>query len=103
MKKTLIIVAGITLITAACSRKMAPSATTKTEQTQPAAINDTATIATGHALYESRCGTCHGLKKVEKYSVTEWEHILKSMAPKAKLTDVETQQVTAYVNANAKK
>ena len=101
MKKTLAIVVVITLMVAACSHKMAPAAT-KTEQAQPAVVDD-ATIAAGQTLYTSRCGTCHGLKKVERYTVTEWAHILNSMAPKAKLTDVETQQVTAYVNANAKK
>lgn len=87
------------LIIAACSRKMTPA---KTEQS-PSTSSEESAIAAGKTLYENRCGTCHGLKKVERWSVTEWEHIMQSMAPKAKLTDVERQQVTAYVNANAKK
>ena len=99
------IMASVTLTVIACSRKMTPAAT----QTQPApgavttATDNNAMIEAGKALYDSRCGTCHGLKKVERFSVTEWEHIMRSMAPKAKLTEAETQQVTAYVNANAKK
>lgn len=101
MKRTLAIVLVITLVIVACSPKVAPT-TTKTEQTQPATADD-ATIAAGKTLYINRCGTCHGLKKVENYSVDQWARIMRSMAPKAKLTDDETKQVTAYVNANAKK
>jgi mono/diheme cytochrome c family protein len=101
MKRTLTIVLIFTLLIVACSRKITPS-TAKTEQAQPAVAEDV-TIVTGKTLFVERCGRCHGLKKVEDYSLTEWEHIMKSMAPKAKLTELETQQVTAYVNANAKK
>lgn len=102
MRKIFVIIAGITLIVAACSRKMAPASAIKIEQAQPASPDSTA-IATGKILYDSRCGTCHGLQKVENWSATEWKDIMRSMAPKAKLTDVEAQHVTSYVMANAKK
>lgn len=103
MKRTLTIVAGIILVIAACSRKMIPAATKAEQPTSQSASSEETTIAAGKVLYESRCSRCHGLPEVDKWSATQWEPIMESMAPKAKLTDVEKQQVTAYVNANAKK
>lgn len=60
-------------------------------------------VLQGKSLYSTKCNTCHAVKTVENYTATSWTGILKSMAPNAKLTELETQQVTAYVIANAKK
>jgi hypothetical protein len=43
------------------------------------------------------------LKPVDNFTADRWNNILKAMIPKAKLTDAEAEQVTAYVMANAKK
>ena len=43
------------------------------------------------------------MKPLAAFTDPRWEAILKIMVPKANLTQVETQQVTAYVKANAKR
>jgi cytochrome c553 len=66
-------------------------------------LTDAASIALGKTVFETRCGRCHGLKNTADYTSQRWEGILRSMAPKARLTQTEIQQVTAYVKANSKK
>ena len=57
----------------------------------------------GSVVYTNRCGRCHDLKPAGKYTSVEWENILKSMIPKAKLNEAAAKQVTAYVMEHAKK
>ena len=111
MKKT-ITIAALALFVFACSRKSVPTAgegtaTTKTEAPKEVAPKADAasaeTLALGKTVYTTRCGRCHGLKNTEAYTHKEWEGILASMIPKAKLNEAEGKQVTAYVMANAKK
>lgn len=64
---------------------------------------DEATISLGKSVFEARCGRCHGLKDVTAYTEQRWDGILRTMAPRARLTETETQQVAAYVKVNAKK
>jgi hypothetical protein len=59
--------------------------------------------AAGKTVYETKCIRCHSMKPLAAYTEPRWDAILKIMAPKANLTQGETQQVTAYVKANAKK
>ncbi len=37
----------------------------------------------GKALFESNCGTCHGLKKPSSRNEVKWAKVLKEMVPKA--------------------
>jgi len=99
MKKKLIALSVFCLvIAAACHKKAVPTAT----QVAPAADN-AALIEAGKTVYSTKCTKCHPAKTVENYDVARWEGILKAMIPKAKLDETESAQVTAYVNANAKK
>ena len=66
-------------------------------------LTDAASIAWGKSIFETRCVRCHGLKNTADYTSQRWEGILRLMAPKARLTQTEIQQVTAYVKANSKK
>jgi cytochrome c5 len=66
-------------------------------------LTDATSIALGKTIFETRCGRCHGLKNTADYTSQRWDGILRSMAPKARLTQTEIQQVTAYVKANSKK
>ena len=125
MKKTIIIF-FCAVIVFACSRKTISSVQTNTTteaataQAEAAKVEaakadaakvEAATVQAAHAeivlqgksVYSTRCNTCHAAKTVENYTATSWTGILKSMAPNAKLTQLETQQVTAYVIENAKK
>jgi len=60
-------------------------------------------LAAGKTVYETKCIRCHAMKPVAAFTEPRWDGILRIMAPKANLTQVETEQVTAYVKANAKK
>ncbi|MDB5251515.1 MAG: hypothetical protein JWP27_684 [Flaviaesturariibacter sp.] len=116
MKKLLTIVAFAAAITA-CSHKTAPTtstsspagtssstSTTTTTTTTTSTSSSKALIEAGHAVYTDRtkCAKCHGDKGVSNYTQERWTKILSAMIPKAKLTDEEAKQVTAYVMANAK-
>jgi mono/diheme cytochrome c family protein len=109
MRKVFIIALLSTAIFA-CSRKtvaisnepVTKTETAKTEAPKTDAAH-AALVEQGKTVYTAKCGRCHALKDATVYTATRWESILQSMAPKAKLTETETQQVNAYVMANAKK
>jgi mono/diheme cytochrome c family protein len=112
MKKiSVLLVLAITFI--ACSKKTVATkdlgTTGTTEAVQPeissSAVEapDANLLAAGKTIYEARCTRCHGMKPLDVYTPERWDGILKIMVPKAKLTESETQQVTAYVKANVKK
>jgi cytochrome c5 len=66
-------------------------------------LPDANLLATGKTVYETKCIRCHAMKPLAAFTEPRWDAILKIMTPKANLTQVEAQQVTAYVKANAKK
>ena len=107
MKKAATIVT-LALLVFACSRKTVSTSDTASTPTTAAtpATTETAHAALleqGKAVYTTKCSKCHGAKEVTAYTATRWEGILKNMIPKAKLNEAESEQVTAYVMANAKK
>ena len=118
MKKASLI-ALLALTVWACHRKAVAPATTatpaatsekvaaETAASAPApaapAAPSAETLASGKTVYTTRCNRCHEAKPLEKYTTAQWEGILKSMIPKARLNELEAQHVTAYVMANAKK
>ena len=61
------------------------------------------TTSAGQSVYSTRCGRCHYLKTPQDYTSQQWDNILKTMIPKAKLNSEEAKQVTAYVMEHAKK
>jgi cytochrome c5 len=113
MKKVFALSLVLAVVAVACSKKSSPSKTivTTTSQTPPTVVvvdapkaspvPATEMVAAGKTVYEGKCNRCHGLKNTADYTADRWDGILRSMAPKAHLSDIETQQVTAYVKANA--
>jgi hypothetical protein len=95
MKKTIILIVGITTIFVACS----PKATTKSV-VEPISTDP---MLYGKSLYVARCSKCHELPKVGDFTANKWTGIVDWMAPKAKLSTQEKQLVLNYVQANAKK
>jgi len=67
------------------------------------AVADVNLMAAGKTVYETKCIRCHAMKPLAQFTEPRWDAILKIMAPKANLTPGETEQLTAYVKANAKK
>ena len=98
MKKVLVLSVMIVFIAAACHKKAAP-----TTAVPAAAAPDPALVEAGKNVYATKCTKCHAAKVVENYTAEKWVGILASMIPKAKLDDTEAAQVTAFVNAGAKK
>jgi mono/diheme cytochrome c family protein len=95
MKKVIL----ITVLTAciyACTHKTI--STTEEQAAAPHEKNPTsAIVSSGRYVYQSKCGSCHGLKNIADYTASQWSGILQVMIPKAKLDDPETQQLVAFI------
>ena len=105
--KTTSTLAIIVIIVFACHRRTVASSdniiiSNKTN-TEPKISTSNSGLSAGQTVYTSRCGRCHYLKTAQDYTSLQWENILKSMIPKAKLNNEEAKQVTAYVMEHAKK
>lgn len=96
MKKIIAACIAFSIILVACHKKSIPAV-------DGSARYSKTDVETGQTVYETKCKKCHALKNTENYTTEKWPGILKSMAPKAKLTEDETKQVTAYVMTHAKK
>lgn len=108
--KKLFLLSFFALAIFACSRKTLPASEVIISNPTPEATvknnSETATskeVITGKSIYINRCGRCHALKPIEKYSKEEWNGILKDMIPRANLNEAEAKEVTAFVLANSKK
>ena len=64
--------------------------------------NTTASILAGRYVYQLKCGSCHGLKNVGDYTASQWNGILQAMIPKAKLDDLESQQLIAFIKTQVR-
>ncbi len=111
MKKLLSVSFVLALVIIACSKKTVatkevgintPAETLQPETKSTIEPADATLITAGKTIYETKCTRCHGMKPTIAYTAERWDGILKSMAPKARLTEAETQQVTAYVRANSR-
>ena len=59
-------------------------------------------IANGRNVFQTKCVDCHELPKPASYGKDEWADIMIKMSRKAHLSDVEANQVLAFVNEYAK-
>ncbi|MHC4948604.1 MAG: hypothetical protein ACYTG1_10115 [Planctomycetota bacterium] len=55
------------------------------------------TLDRGRTIYLTKCVRCHSPEAVARYPVSAWEAILPRMAGLTGLTDVEREDVRAYV------
>ena len=53
----------------------------------------------GRALFVSRCIECHTLPAVDRYSDSEWPHLVRAMAKRSSLNPAEQEAVLAYILA----
>ena len=101
--KKIIAISFLSIIVFACSHKTTTTVTkteTATEKTSSTSISNAEYLA-GKIIYEAKCGTCHKLKDPARGNMTQWSGWIDKMAPKAKLTDAETAQITKYISVNA--
>ena len=93
------------VILTACSHKSTPTSAAAPQQA-PVEFNMMSaaapSVVEGEKVYTAKCGQCHDLKKPSEYNAKEWTSIMKSMAVKAKLNDVEKSDVMAYVANGAR-
>jgi cytochrome c5 len=99
------------IILTACSHKSTPTAAAAPAAPKakeaPAQFNmmtasAAPSVVEGEKVYTAKCGKCHELKKPSEYNAKEWTSIMRSMAVKAKLNDVEKSDVMAFVANGAK-
>ena len=103
-----LIIALILFCTLACNRQQAT-----TGSVEPAPVNSTETPvnpevpAIDHtavqALYTSKCGRCHKAYEPQSRNAGQWDYWLNRMKSAAKLTEAETADIRAFLQANAKK
>lgn len=51
----------------------------------------------GHRIYTTKCTRCHKNFEITGFSESKWKHEIDEMAPKAKLTAVEKEQLTRHI------
>ena len=68
----------------------------------PTTDGPTDIMAAGKTIYTTRCNRCHKAEPIDRFTTVEWENILKSMIPKARLNEEQSKIVTAYIMAKAK-
>lgn len=89
MKKLTLLSVTCLVILFACTKKVAPVISSRTEFPEAPKTTKSATTATssemvaaGKTLYSGKCARCHDPKDPTEYTAPRWESILKSMAPK---------------------
>lgn len=105
--KTTTTLAILSMIVFACHRRTVASdeiiLSNKTEVTNTKTTPTGEAMSAGQTIYSNRCGRCHYIKTVQDYTVQQWDNILKSMIPKARLNKDEAAQLTSYITEHAKK
>jgi mono/diheme cytochrome c family protein len=113
MKKLILGVMSLTLLSVACKNKKAAVTTnTNPTATQLQAVQERIPATTmadldrGHAIFYGQCTNCHGAKNVSGYPEDALRSIMSDMSKKAKLADTEKEAVWKYalaVNLASKK
>lgn len=96
MRKFLVLL-SILFIVFACSHKTASTI----EKTSSTTVTHEQYLE-GKMVFEANCQKCHKLRKPESHTVKQWVKWLDKMAPKAKLSPEQKQQVFNFVSVNAK-
>ncbi len=101
---SIVLMAGIFF--AACSKKSTPAGTSTTSVAAAPVVSEvpkpSREAAAGMETYNTKCGNCHALKKVDNWTASEWVPILDDMASKANLDAKEKANVLTYVQFYAK-
>jgi cytochrome c5 len=62
-----------------------------------------AKMGNGKQVYYVKCSKCHQAKEPELYTAERWVKIVDWMGPRAKITEIEKENILLYVKALAKK
>ncbi|MFN8176784.1 MAG: cytochrome c [bacterium] len=58
-----------------------------------------ADLERGRERYVVRCSTCHPLHRPTEYEPARWEAEVRKMAPRARLSEAERDEILRYVTA----
>lgn len=84
----------------ASTAKAAPAEPyTPTEAVASAHGSKMADLNAGRTLFIAHCDKCHKLPMADKHDAAGWQITLSRMAPKAKLTSLESEQLLKYLAA----
>ena len=84
-----------------CSPKTTPTKTTvETKENSDKNYTVVLNSSYGKEIYESKCGSCHDLKKPNEYTFMEWNPIMRRMAKKADLDEMQKQNVLVQLLKN---
>lgn len=84
------------------SQTIPREAVTSSVAVAPVTAAEGAMIAEGKVLYENNCARCHRLFGTKEFTREQWKPLVLSMQPKARLDDMETSKVIAYVTSESK-
>ncbi len=103
MLKTISITISALIIVSCGASKKTPAPSIIPTETQLKAIQvkypdvTMQTLTNGHAIYTGACTNCHGMKNLYKRSEESWKHEVDVMAPKAKITDSQKDELFKYI------
>ena len=103
MKKAIIILISIMLISCASVSTLRPTATNLAMMQQKAPGISLEEAQKGFKLYKFNCAGCHYLPKPDVYTISRWEKILPVMLSRAKITsETEAKLIKDYLFAKSK-
>jgi len=101
MKYRVLSLAVLAAIIFSCASKS--GSTTVSNETRPTAQAPvvatvmTPELAEGKELYNNNCAKCHRLYKPDEFSAEEWAPIVKRMAKKSHLNELQEQRIYNYI------
>ena len=102
MKYKVLALAVLTVVIYSCASK----SSAPTQEVKPSEIKFVPTasatvltpeLAEGKSLYENNCANCHKLYNANEFTAEEWTPIVKRMAIKSQLDDVQGQKIYNYL------
>lgn len=103
MKKATILLIAIGMGFSNCKTSKPAATAVSTEQQQLAYATNRWPGTTleqlneGSAIMNNQCSRCHGTKKIANYTEEKWEKEINKMAPKAKITDIQKENLRRYI------
>lgn len=103
MKKAIIILISIVLISCATVSPLRPTETNLPVMQQKVPGINLAEAQKGFKLYKFNCAGCHNLPRPDTYTINRWEKILPEMLGRAKITsETDTKLIRDYLFAKSK-
>lgn len=76
-----------------------PTAQTVATRTGAGQSANIATLERGRKIYTTSCTECHVARRIADYSVSQWQHYVGIMAPRAGLAPEDRSALESYVVA----